>query len=122
MKVILLVSTLLVSSFAVAAIKSSTFLSHEQTMIEQAVTNQCGRSGIVTEISTQVETVNVDNGINDDYFTTQLEIEARMEQNMSEILSVEVKSARYSGYDHTNKVWGNFEVISVDCNANKSVN
>lgn len=120
MKAILLVSTLLVSTFAVAAIESSTFLSHEQTMIEQAIENKCGRSGITTEISTQVQTVNVDNGISDDYFTTQLEVEARMEQNMSEILSVEVKSARYSAYDHANKVWGIFEVLSVNCNASHS--
>lgn len=120
MKAILLVSSLLVSSFAAAAIDSSTFLAHEQTMIEQAIRSECGRIGTVTEMSTQVETVNVDNGISDDYFTTQLEVEARMDQNIFDIISVEVKSARYSAYDHTNKVWGAFQVISVDCSANNS--
>ena len=74
MKAILLVSLLLVSSFAVAAIDSSSFLAHEQTMIEQAIRSECGRIGNVTEMSSQVESVDVDNGIRDDYFTTQLEV------------------------------------------------
>ncbi len=120
MKLVLVIASLLSATVASASIENSTFLPHEQSMIKQAVQDKCGRIGTLSEMLTKTESVDVDNGIRDDYFTTNLELEARLEQNVSEILSVEVKSARYSSYDHTHKVWGSFNVLSVDCNATSS--
>lgn len=113
--VLTLIAFFSVQSAALAKISNSTLSQQHQSLIESAVVKSCVNlyNYRLAQISNKVETVNVDNGIVDEYFTTTLLLTTRLDQITEETI-VTVESVISDSYDHNTKDWGALSVLSVE--------
>jgi hypothetical protein len=110
MKSLVFVATVLVSQMALSAIKFSNYEQRHQEVIEKAILRDCGLSGLVIQLSSDEEVINVDQGIRDVNYTTEIMVRVGLVQH-----PVTVKSAYADMYDHANKNWGVYSVEQVSC-------
>lgn len=115
MKHLILVG-LLLSQNSFAAIYHSNYEPRHLAVIEEAVGRLCGVSTeALIQTSESVETVKIDQGITDYNYTTALETQVRIDQNIFEVKKMIVKSHYADMYDHNAKDWGVYSVESVNC-------
>jgi len=98
MKIKLLILTTFVATqaFAVQFLPDSQLPQDLQARIETAVDGKCYKMSELTEISTVVETVHVDNGMDDRFYTTTLQGLYRFDNGILDEAIVTVKSAEYA--------------------------
>ncbi|MCM2353061.1 MAG: hypothetical protein NDI63_05535 [Pseudobdellovibrio sp.] len=109
-------SALFVCTTAQAEILNSNYDSRHQTMLEQASLNACGvNGGKLTQLSSSVVKHNVDQGIIDYYFTTELELTVRIDQGVYDTYKVSVNSMLADAYDHAAQDWGIYSVEAISC-------
>ncbi|MDZ4660146.1 MAG: hypothetical protein SGJ18_00870 [Pseudomonadota bacterium] len=104
------------STIAHAEISNSNYASRHQALIEKAVFDSCAVGlGRMTQLSSVETERNVDQGVIDLYFTTELELTVKVDQGVFDTYSVKIQSARFSAYDHEAKDWGIYAIESVAC-------
>lgn len=96
-------------------IKGSTLEERHQKAIAAAIKNTCSITRNLTQISQIEETVAVDQGIRDIYYTTIIDGEFRLDQDMFDHYTITVHSLLADIYDHQNQTWGVFVVEKVSC-------
>ena len=114
----LILICLLLSQSSFAGIYHSNYDPRHLAVIEETVGRVCGIStDALIQKSELSEIVKVDQGITDMNYTTVLETQLRLDQNIFEIKKMVVKSYYSDMYDHQAKDWGVYSVESVNCNA-----
>lgn len=93
----------------------SGFTPQQQEVVREAIVEACGYMRNLTQLSQSQETVVVDQGIRDQYYTTILTGERRLDQIYFDVYTITVKSSLIDGYDHQAKTWGIFSVQEVSC-------
>ncbi len=107
-----ILATLSVSAFADP--RDTNLEKRHMDLIEKAVKEKCSlRRGSVKPISTKVTAHKIDQGITDYSYVTVVEATDRVDQGVTDLYLVEVKSDYADMYDHTNKDWGVYSVLSV---------
>lgn len=114
MKSILILFVLLLSNTCFAAIVDSTYDLRHQSLIEQAV-QTCGYNGIVTQLSSEEVVVDVDQGVQDVYYTTMLSVKVGIDQYLYDEYRVRVTSEYADMYDHSAADWGFYSITSTNC-------
>lgn len=116
MKLIMMVLTLILVQTAFAQIENSNYEKRHQVLIENSVRNKCSvRMGNLTQLSSVEETVQVDQGVRDTYFSTVLQGFYRIDQGQYDEYEITVRSVRFEAYDHDAQSWGQYSVDSVQC-------
>ena len=115
MKKLILIAGLIASQVSFAQIKNSQNTARHQSLIAQAIEQNCGSMRNLTEITQAVEVIRVDQGITDKKFTTVLTGEQRLDQNMFDTYKIVVQSEYADMYDHNSQDWGAYFVTSVSC-------
>jgi hypothetical protein len=114
----LILVCLLLSQNSFAGIYHSNYEPRHLAVIEEAVGRLCGIStDALIQKSDSAEIIRVDQGITDVNYTTVLETQVRIDQNIFELKKLEVKSHNADMYDHQSKDWGVYSVESINCNA-----
>lgn len=109
---------LIISQHSFAAIYHSNYDARHLSVIEEAISQQCTvNTDALIQKSDSAEVINVDQGIKDINFTTLLETQVRVDQNIFELKKIVVKSHYADMYDHQSQNWGFYSVESVNCNA-----
>ena len=103
---------LFLSLSAQAQIKNSNLETRHQDLVATAVFNKCGLQELV-QLSVEVESIVVDNGIVDQLF--KIELAAETESGAYRIL---VQSLLADHYDHNTQNWGAYSVQQVQCRHN----
>lgn len=111
MKKLALITTLLTSSMTQAYMMHSDYSERHNASIEKAVELECGKLNTLAVVSSKKERVQVDQGIVDYKYTTEINATASDYTRYS----VTVKSWFYDGYDHQAQDWGSYHVESVEC-------
>lgn len=109
----LIVSSLIVLSGLTA--QAQNFTAEQAAVVQAAIVESCGYMRNLSQISQTVETVKVDQGVHDLYYTTVLTGERRLDQNFFDAYTITVQSSLTAGYDHQAKTWGVFSVQNVSC-------
>ena len=107
-------SLLLVAGLTTQAQANTVLTDVQKAVVNEAITQACGYMRNLTEVSTSVEVVKVDQ-FQDLYYTTVLTGERRLDQNLFDSYVVTVSSSLTAGYDHVNKTSGVFSVQNVNC-------
>lgn len=115
MKKTFILVAILCSQSLFAQIRGSQFETRHQDLILDAVQKKCFLRGNSTLISTTEQNINIDNGIVDVQYTTELNVEDTVDQNMTIQFKVTVQSLKSDMYDHVSKNWGAYSVLSVHC-------
>jgi hypothetical protein len=115
MKKTILFTLLTLNITAQSAILSSNLESVHQKMITDAVAEKCYLSADLISISESQKVVKIDQGMNDIYYTTTFETTDKYDQFVSDKYIVTVQSVKSDSYDHVNKNWGTYSVLSVQC-------
>lgn len=114
MKAFILTGVLFLANAGYAAIADSNYDLRHQAAIESAITT-CGYNGAVTQLSSEEEVVNVDQGIQDVFYTTVLSVKVPVDQYMFDEYRVVVRSEFADMYDHSAADWGVYSVTSINC-------
>lgn len=115
MKSLLFAAAMVVSSVCMAEIKNSDYHPRHQKLIEEAIYKECGLSGTVIQVSSEELRAEVDQGIEDVYYTTELKIKVGVDQYLYDEYSAVVKSEYGDFYDHDAADWGFYRVNEVSC-------
>ncbi|MEQ1722452.1 MAG: hypothetical protein ABL930_04700 [Pseudobdellovibrio sp.] len=115
MKSLVFLTTVLVSQMTFSAIKFSNYEQRHQDMIETAIYKNCGVSGVIIQLSSDEEVKNVDQGIRDVNYTTEIMVRVGVDQYQYDQYPVTVKSSYADMYDHGTKNWGAYSVDKVIC-------
>ncbi len=101
MKLISIVLMTLFTLSSEAKIINSAYESDHQAVIEKALYTECGfHPTAVTQISSQVNVEEIDQGVRDTYYTTILEVKIKIDQNFYDVYTVQVNSmSTYSFYE-----------------------
>ena len=107
----------LASSMSMAKIQNSQLKLRHQNEIENAAIKACNpRKARVVEISTISTPVQIDQGVTDYLYKTDLEVYSAYDQNLEDRYTVTVWSYYTDGYDHGTKQWGSYSIERVsDC-------
>lgn len=108
-------SLIIVIGFATQAQAYVDFTSQQQEVVRKAITESCGYMRHLTQVGQSQQTVVVDQGVRDHYYTTVLTGERRLDQNYFDAYTITVKSSLIDGYDHQAQTWGMFSVQEVSC-------
>lgn len=112
--ILTIVSVLSVSAFA--NIENSKFEKRHQDLIKKSIIENCSmRRASFVELSNKTKTIRVDQGIIDYEYETVLEVTDRVDQGVSDLYTVTVKSSYSDMYDHSSQNWGAYSVESVNC-------
>lgn len=107
-----ILATLSVSAFADP--RDTNLEKRHMDLIEKAVKEKCSlRRGSVKALNTKVTPHRIDQGIIDYSYVTIVEATDRVDQGVTDLYSVEVRSEYSDMYDHANKDWGVYSVTSV---------
>ncbi len=106
----------LVSNLAFAVeIEGSEYSQRHNSIIERAITNNCGPFWDLVLVSSEEEVTQVDQGIRDVKYWTVISATRRIDQGVRDMYKVTVVSEYFDTYDHAEKDWGIFSVKSVRC-------
>lgn len=103
------------TSEAAYVMAGSNFEVRHQSLVLQALQEQCGFYGDVEVMSSTVEEIRIDQGIVDRKFTTVLRYKQRLDQMIFDTYEANVVSYLYDHYDHSTGNWGAYSVESVSC-------
>ena len=106
--------TFIVAQISIAGMTTNTYELEHQTQIAEAIKQKCNVDGAMQITSSTEQSVSVDNGITDIYYTTEVQVREKMDQFYSTTMAT-VKSVKSDMYDHKTKNWGSYSVISVEC-------
>lgn len=116
MKTIVLAAALLLATSAQAEVLNSQYEARHQAMLKKASLEACQvNRGKLTQISSSVIADQVDQGITDYYFTTELELTVKIDQGVFDTYKVTAQTLLASAYDHDAKDWGIYSVQSITC-------
>lgn len=115
MKTALLTIVLITSQIAFGQIKNSANEARHQTLIEDAIQQNCGRMTELTQIGQLEIKTSIDQGITDVTYTTLLTGSQRYDQVHMNQYEITVESTKADMYDHTTKNWGAYGVTSASC-------
>lgn len=115
MKNVILMFTLLATQASFAAISESKLEDRHQSLIEEAISKNCGRFSGLTQLTNTEEVIVVDQGIRDSKFLTVLTGLQRLDQNIFDRYTITVNSEYADMYDHETKNWGAYSISSVSC-------
>ncbi len=114
MKQIILLLTLAAAQICQAEITNASYDRAHTSIIAEAIKQKCNVDGAMRITASTEQSVSVDNGITDIYYTTEVQIQEKMDQFSSATMA-SVKSMKSDMYDHSTKNWGAYSVISVEC-------
>jgi hypothetical protein len=115
MKMILAILMLSIAMPSFATVIGSELSARHQAVIAKAVAEKCYLSGELTEVKTEVRVDQIDQGVIDYYYTTEMTAIDPIDQGVFDTYKVIVESAIFSAYDHQAQDWGIIEVQSVKC-------
>ncbi|NUN06857.1 MAG: hypothetical protein HUU57_13970 [Bdellovibrio sp.] len=101
--------------FAGLTAQAQNFTPEQSTIVQAAIVESCGYMRNLNQVSQTVETIKVDQGVHDLYYTTVLTGERRLDQSFFDAYIITVQSSLTAGYDHQTKTWGVFSVQNVSC-------
>lgn len=111
MKTLILIAAALTSSLTSASILHSDYNEKLNSNIEKAIEAECGKMNWLEVVSAKKQRVQVDQGIVDYKYTTELKGTSPEFKRYS----VTVTTWYYDSYDHSTQDWGSYHTESVEC-------
>ncbi len=106
-------AAILTTNMASATIEGSTYEERHQALIEKSIYEKCGVAGQLSQVSSLSTEIQIDQGITDISFVTEIRVRSRIDQNIFEEFNFTVNSFYSDAYDHESKNWGAYHVESV---------
>lgn len=85
-----------------------------QTLIKKSL-EITSRESVLKEISAEIKNIIVDNGITDQEITSSYLVSSRVDQMIYDTYLCVVKSHYSDSYDHNEKNWGVYTIVSQVC-------
>lgn len=111
----LFLSLTLISTSAFASIRNTHYEARHVKAIETAIQKSCGKILELTQVHSESEVIQVDQGIRDVVYKTVLTGKKRIDQTLFDNYTITVNSSYGDAYDHQHRDWGIYFVDSVKC-------
>lgn len=114
--IFIVVAALSLGVAAQAEISNSEYDARHQALLEKAIFKACGvGNGRLTQLSSTETGRQVDQGVIDLHFATELELTVKVDQGVYDTYRVTAQSEMCPAYDHEAKDWGIYAIESVAC-------
>ncbi len=112
-KLISALFVLLAGPLSIASVDNSQLVARHQAVIQMAIWNSCKLLGDIQVVSNEVQTERLDSGIEDRYYTTEINLWNKADGHSLEAIRLTVTSRYSDMYDHESRDWGVYSVDSI---------